>query len=128
MLRIHTTLIAGATLAVLAATPANAGGCCVPPVSARPTVIAAPVEAAPILMPVAVPAPIVAVSEPVPLYKVDHGPYYDGPGTDYSPRFFHENQPVRDFPYVSTVAPWVGEYPVHPRHRPWRRGWVRSKG
>jgi hypothetical protein len=134
MKNVHACLVAGAALASLFAHSASAGEgarCCAPPVTARPTVIyATPPAAAPLPVVVSAPAPLVAISAPTPIYKVDQGPYYDGPGTDCAPRIFHENQPVRDFSYVSSLPPWSGAYPPdrHRPYHPWRHGFVRARG
>ncbi len=132
MSRILLSLIAGAVLAMLATAPSLAGGCCLPPLGARPVVIPAPPvvvqTTVPAMLPVSVPAPVEVIAAPVPLCWVDQGPHYSGPGSDFAPRPYHANKPVRDFPYISTVAPAYDDYPPyrHPRYP--RHGGLRVRG
>ena len=99
----------GALLAAAPVSQASAGGCCSG--CAAPCVLAAPVVVA---------APIVAV-QPVPVlpvYVVNQGPLYSGPGIMTYPGYFNEWRAPTFYPYVSVDA----YYPAyHAWYRPYHR-------
>lgn len=58
---------------------------------------------------------------PVPIYLVDQGPVYSGPGADYSWPVYQPPQPIRPYPYVSSDYGWGYPYDASPDYRRYRR-------
>ena len=89
----QTYLLAGAMLiAVIVPAEAADPRAIIPP--APKVIYAAPVEVAPVA---------VVVETVIPMKIVDQGPRYDGPNLVAFPKpIFHEDQPIRAYPYVRT--------------------------
>ena len=65
--------------------------------------------------------PVMDVSVVTPIYVVNQGPTYTGPGVMTYPGFFDERRPPADYPYVSH------DYP-YPQYHTWQRGYHRHGG
>jgi hypothetical protein len=92
-------LALGAIASISALTPAAAGGCC---------------NACGVPCPV--PAPVFVVPQPVyvkPIYIVNQGPVYGGPGIVTRPLKKHFNVPLADYPYVWQDFPYPPYNPYY---------------
>jgi hypothetical protein len=93
-------LLAG-TILVAVIGPAQAGDLAYG--RAQPRVIYAPPPVVYAALPVVVAQPVVVAEPVVPRLVVDQGPYYSGPNlVDFPNPIFHEDRPVRPYPYVRT--------------------------
>jgi hypothetical protein len=102
MMRRALQILAGAALAATAITSqASAGGCCT----------ACVVPAVPCVTSRYI--PVVNVPSVVPIYVVNQGPTYTGPGIMTYPGYFDEYHPRTNYPYVAV------DYP-YPRYHGWR--------
>ena len=62
--------------------------------------------------------PVLDVPDVTPIYVVNQGPTYTGPGVMTYPGFFDERRPPADYPYVSH------DY-YYPQYHTWQRGYHR---
>ncbi len=134
MSRITVGILAAAALgsASILSTAANAGCGCnreaayVPPAPvyyAQPAPTVVTIQPAPIVVQIGTPQVTVqqAYQAPVQTYQVNQGPYYSGPGADYSPAVYQPAEPVLPHPYVRSYR-WRSSYgPHHPR--PFVKAW-----